>query len=128
MSRKKKRSPHLQSGQQLPPPAVDLSPLPSVDAILTCQRERINVILCRLVECASGGNGASSMSEDQLIQLQRDMIERLLERLLADRFSQASVKPKPSVLQVDVLQRLVFARQDLILVVKTGFGKSLIFH
>jgi superfamily II DNA/RNA helicase len=68
------------------------------------------------------------MSEDQLIQLQRDMIERLLERLLADRFSQASVKPKPSVLQVDVLQRLVFARQDLILVVKTGFGKSLIFH
>ena len=68
------------------------------------------------------------MSEDQLIQLQRDLIERLLERLLVDRFSQASIRPKPRTLQVDVLQRLVFARQDLILVAKTGFGKSLIFH
>jgi len=128
MPRKKKRSQHLQCGQQLPPPEVDPSPLPSVDVILTCKRERVNGIVRRLVECASGGNGAISMSEDQLIQLQRDVIERLLERLLVDRFSQASIRPKPRVLQVDVLQRLVFARQDLILVVKTGFGKSLIFH
>lgn len=68
------------------------------------------------------------MSEDQLIQLQRNVIEKLLERLLIDRFPQASIRPKPRTLQVDVLQRLVFARQDLILVAKTGFGKSLIFH
>ena len=118
----------MQCGQQLPPPGVDPSPLPSVDVILTCKRERVNGIVRRLVECASGGNGAISMLEDQLIQLQRDVIKRLLERLLADRFSQASIRPKPRILQVDVLQRLVFARQDLILVVKTGFGKSLIFH
>ena len=127
MSRKK-RVQHLQRGQQLPPPTVDPSPLPSVDDILTCKKKRVNGVVQRLVECASGGNKASSVSEDQLIQLQRDLIERLLERLLVDRFSQASIRPKPRTLQVDVLQRLVFARQDLILVAKTGFGKSLIFH
>lgn len=128
MSRKKKRVQHLQCGQQLPPPTVDSSPLPSINDILTCKKERVNGVVQRLVEYATGGNGASSMSEDQLIQLQRDVIERLLERLLINRFPQAQTRPKPRTLQVDVLQRLVFARQDVILVVKTGFGKSLIFH
>jgi hypothetical protein len=128
MAKRKKRSQHLQRGLQLPQPAVDPSPLPGVDVILTCEGKRVDGVVRRLVECASGGNGASLLSEDELIQLQRDVIERLLERLLVDRFPQAPSRPKPRTLQVDVLQRLVFARQDLILVVKTGFGKSLIFH
>jgi len=128
MAKKKKSHQNLQCGQQLAPPAADPSPLPSVDDILTCRKERVNRVVQRLVECASGGNGASLMSEDQLIQLQRNVIEKLLERLLVDRFPQALIRPKPRTLQVEVLQRLVFARQDLILVVKTGFGKSLIFH
>ena len=68
------------------------------------------------------------MLEDQLIQLQRDVIRKLLEWLLIDCFSQASIRPKPRTLQVDVLQWLVFTRQDLILIIKTGFSKSLIFH
>ena len=52
----------------------------------------------------------------------------MLARLLADRFPEADHPPVPRPLQVDVLHRLVFAKEDTILIAKTGFGKSLIFQ
>jgi len=57
---------------------------------------------------------------------QRSVIRYLLLRLLRDRDAAAKFEPKD--LQIDVLMRLVFAKEDTILVAPTGFGKSLVFQ
>ena len=52
----------------------------------------------------------------------------MLQRLLAARYPGAAVPLKPKSIQIDVLERLVFGKKDVLLVVKTGSGKSLIFQ
>src|SRR5579871_772445 len=64
----------------------------------------------------------------QTLQLQQEIVEFTLRRLLRDRCENGTILPKPRDLQIDVVLRLVFSCENTILVAQTGFGKSLVFE
>ena len=60
------------------------------------------------------------------VELQEEVITACLLRILAETSS--SEVRQPRLPQIQSLRLLIFTHQDVLLVAKTGFGKSLIFH
>lgn len=58
---------------------------------------------------------------------QEEVVYACLQRILAHG-SGASTSRVPRKEQVRTLRRLIFGRSDVLLIARTGFGKSLIFH
>lgn len=114
--------PHLQS--------TEGSLVYGADDILTCQRDELPHVTRALVNHALGLTESTQSTDalDKLVDLQRTVTTNVLRRILTFRQPNASTVPEPKQLQVDVLHRLVFAQLDTLLVVKTGFGKSIIFQ
>lgn len=65
------------------------------------------------------------MSEDK-IHLQVPVLELCLKRILFEMDCSSLRSPRPE--QVRTLRRLIFGKADTLLIARTGFGKSLIFH
>ncbi|KAF1807994.1 hypothetical protein P152DRAFT_462973, partial [Eremomyces bilateralis CBS 781.70] len=65
------------------------------------------------------------VSIDDMLSMQVKIIESTLRRLLRDRYPQSHTAVEPKDLQIAILSRLIFAKQDTILIAQTGFGKSL---
>jgi superfamily II DNA/RNA helicase len=62
-----------------------------------------------------------------VVHLQEDVIRACLQRILSfEREGEEERVPRPE--QVRTLRRLIFAQSDVLLIARTGFGKSLIFH
>jgi len=61
------------------------------------------------------------------VGVQEKVLSLCLQRILSSLDPSAGVR-EPRAEQVRVLRRLVFCKSDVLLVARTGFGKSLIFH
>jgi superfamily II DNA helicase RecQ len=59
--------------------------------------------------------------DDAAIKSREEFVRESLHKLFGER-----IKPKQA--QVECIQRIIFNRQDVILMAKTGFGKSLIMQ
>jgi superfamily II DNA helicase RecQ len=59
------------------------------------------------------------------VRLQEDLVQACLCRILSHE-SPEPREPRPE--QVRTLRRLIFGKSDVLLIARTGFGKSLIFH
>jgi superfamily II DNA helicase RecQ len=94
--------------------------------ILALPEELLTDLLPKLVEDLSPKPQDSPGTLRTRSSLQSIVVDHVLRRVLRSRYGGASVNPKE--LQRHVLERLVFARADTILVAQTGFGKSLIFQ
>jgi hypothetical protein len=57
---------------------------------------------------------------------QEDVVRECLRRILAHASPGSDRSPR--IEQVRTLRRLIFGKGDTLLVARTGFGKSLIFH
>ena len=68
---------------------------------------------------------AEAMKEEN-VELQQDLISACLARILYAMNPGRS--RNPHLAQVRTLRRLIFGKGDTLLITKTGFGKSLIFH
>jgi hypothetical protein len=60
------------------------------------------------------------------VVMQESVIRSCLQRILRDGRADCSWEPRHE--QVVALRRLIFCRGDVLLIAKTGFGKSLIFQ
>ena len=60
------------------------------------------------------------------VLLQEDVVRECLRRILA--LTSPGSDRSPRIEQVRTLRRLIFGKGDVLLVARTGFGKSLIFH
>lgn len=60
------------------------------------------------------------------VHLQEDVIRACLQRILSFEREGEERIPRPE--QVRTLRRLIFAQSDVLLIARTGFGRSLIFH
>ncbi|KAF2024851.1 hypothetical protein EK21DRAFT_77792, partial [Setomelanomma holmii] len=60
-----------------------------------------------------------------VVGLQEEVVQACLQRILNYGNSDSR---RPRVEQVRTLRRLIFARSDILLIARTGFGKSVIFH
>ena len=92
--------------------------LPDPAEFTWVQVDQLPLIMWQLVKGCS--NKVLRTDPERLLELQGETIERLLARLLAGRFPEADhlAVPKPHV-----LRRPVFAKEDTILIAKTGFGR-----
>jgi hypothetical protein len=59
------------------------------------------------------------------VQVQHEIIHQCLRRILSDGRSTPR-NPRPE--QVRTLRRLIYGKSDVLLIARTGFGKSIIFH
>src|SRR3954467_7857366 len=57
---------------------------------------------------------------------QEDVVRACLQRILDS--GDQGVRRSPRLEQVRTLRRLIFGSSDVLLIARTGFGKSLIFH
>ena len=57
---------------------------------------------------------------------QEEVVRACLQRILDSKDQGARYSPRPE--QVRTLRRLIFGKSDVLLIARTGFGKSLIFH
>jgi superfamily II DNA helicase RecQ len=70
--------------------------------------------------------GVIDLARDYVnVQLQEDVIKACLQRVLSDGRPYVRT-PRPE--QVRTLRRLIFGKSDVLLIARTGFGKSIIFH
>lgn len=91
-----------------------------VEAVLRGHIRRIPYMaLTRLPEVIDSARGRN------VVKLQEDVVQACLQRILSDGRSEARA-PRPE--QVRTLRRLIFGQSDVLLIARTGFGKSLIFH
>jgi len=95
--------------------------------ILHCNEDELPGLVQAWTEYASGLVKTRETCEE-LRPKQQKIVEHTLQRLLMIRYPGSIVPLKPKSIQVDVLERLVFGRKDVLLVVKTGSGKSLVFQ
>src|ERR1700748_548102 len=95
--------------------------------ILHCKEDELPGLVQAWTKYASGFIRTRETCEE-ILPKQRMIVEYTLQRLLAARYPNEAVNLKPNGIQVDVLVRLVFGKKDVLLVVKTGSGKSLIFQ
>jgi hypothetical protein len=63
---------------------------------------------------------------EENVPIQTTVIEKCLERIL--HVIDPRNPKKPRLEQTRTLRRLIFGKGDILLVARTGFGKSLIFH
>lgn len=91
-----------------------------IDTVL---RDRLRCIpdmpLTRLPEVIDCARSRST------VQLQEDVVQACLQRILSHGNSEARA---PRLEQIRTLRRLIFGQSDVLLIARTGFGKSLIFH
>lgn len=59
------------------------------------------------------------------VHLQEEVIRACLQRMLSHESEKVRI---PRLEQVRTLRRLIFGQSDVLLIARTGFGKSLIFH
>jgi hypothetical protein len=64
--------------------------------------------------------------DEDKIHLQVPVLELCLQRILFEMDSSRIRSPRPE--QVRTLRRLIYGKADTLLIARTGFGKSLIFH
>jgi superfamily II DNA helicase RecQ len=63
---------------------------------------------------------------EENVPIQTTVIEKCLQRILNIMDPQCIRSPRPE--QVRTLRRIIFGKGDTLLIARTGFGKSLIFH
>jgi superfamily II DNA helicase RecQ len=59
------------------------------------------------------------------VSFQEDVVRACLQRILSHKTAESR---SPRLEQVRTLRRLIFGHSDVLLIARTGFGKSLIFH
>ena len=99
--------------------AVVITPQP-LEAELRGHIRRIpNMALTQLPAIIESARGLN------VVDLQEDVVRACLQRILSYKCSEERA-PRPE--QVRTLRRLIFGKCDVLLIARTGFGKSLIFH
>jgi superfamily II DNA helicase RecQ len=61
----------------------------------------------------------------EYIPLQEDLVQACLRQILAYKNTK---QPEPRLAQVRTLRRLIFSKNNILLIARTRFSKSLIFH
>jgi superfamily II DNA helicase RecQ len=91
------------------------------------ERAQLPTLLNSLFNRLSTAPDADEATINRVLVNQQTLITNTLTRLLTDRIdADKDVSPRP--LQVIVLNRLLFAKRDVILVANTGFGKSIVYQ
>jgi superfamily II DNA or RNA helicase len=96
--------------------------------ILHCSEKELPSLAQAWTELVAGLRDTSKSNDDDIQSKQRVVVESVLQRLLKIRYPDFPGSHQPRKTQIEVLSKLVFDKQDILLVVRTGFGKSLIFQ